>query len=114
MEWSQRYITQLPLSELWTDSGPISAKRGRELSWEQLRNLLRQGPVQFVIADLRAKPRWLPEADCFTFWTGEVKQRLAEPGELFRFEEFPGEYCYVASEWTSSSGPPIVVLELCH
>src|SRR5438552_1682533 len=113
MQASQRIVTELPLRELWDDSGPVAARRSRDLSAADLRELLRQGPLRFVVANVGAKPKWIAQSDCFKFWKREVQPRLAEPDQRVVLEDFPDEYCYFGAEW-EADGPPIVVLQLCH
>ena len=113
MHASLRIISELPLRELWDDRGPVAARRSRDLSATDVRDLLRRGPVSFVIADVGTKPVWIPPAECFAFWKGEVLPHLAEPAQGVMLEEMPGEYCYFASEW-EAEGSPVVVLQVCH
>jgi hypothetical protein len=103
----------MPLAELWDDAGPVVARRGRDLTAADIRELLRAGRVRFVVADIGAPPRWVPEAECFAFWKTEVQPRLADPAGA-SLGEFPGGYCYFAAEWVSPSGAPIVVLQRSH
>ncbi len=114
MQPSKRIITSIPIHELWDDRGTVNATHSRDLSADELRELLRRGPLRFVVVDVGSKPRWLPEPDCFGFWKTEVKPRLATPGKPAFLDDFPESYCYFASEWTSASGSPIVVLEMAH
>jgi hypothetical protein len=104
----QRLATRLPLAELWDDAGPVAATRLRGLTTADIRELLRAGPVRFVVADVGHPLRWIPVGDRFRFWKEEVKPRVAK-APRWRLEDFPGEYCYSASEWTSAEGPPVVV-----
>ena len=114
MDPSLRVITQLPLQELWRDDGFTTTTRLRWLAANDIREMLRAGTVQFVVADLAAKPLWVDRRDCYDFWKTEVKPHLAE-GDRIVLEDFPDEYCYVASEWSNREGePPIVVLEKHH
>jgi len=113
MHASLRIITELPLRELWDDRGPVAARRSRDVSAADLRDLLQRGPVRFVIANVGTKPVWIPEAECFAFWKGEVRARLAEPEQCVVLEKMPDEYCYFASEWVTE-GSPVVVLQVCH
>jgi hypothetical protein len=114
VEWSERVITELPLRSLWDDSGPVPATWSRDLSVLELRELLRQGTVRFVVAEVGAKPRWVLAAGCFDFWKREVQAHLAEPDQGADLERFPGGYGYFATEWQGASGSPIVVLQRCH
>ena len=113
MHVSQRIITELPLRELWDNRAPGAARRSRDLSATDVRDLLRRGPVSFVIADVGTKPVWITPAECFAFWKGEVLPHLAEPAHGVMLEEMPGEYCYFASEW-ETEWSPVVVLQVCH
>jgi hypothetical protein len=114
MLMSQRIITTLPLSELWDDNGLIEARRSRDLTAYDLRDLLRNGRVRFMVADVGAKPVWIPPGECFRFWKAEVQAHLADPQQRVPLDEFPEAFCYFASEWVTSDGPPVVVLERLH
>lgn len=110
-----RVITELPLRELWSREGVVEAEPVRDVGAEEIRDLLRAGRVQFLVAEVGATPRWVPPAECHEFWKGELQPHLAEPGAPAGLEEFPGEYCYFAREWAANvPGLPIVVCEKCH
>ncbi len=47
------------------------------------------------------------------FWKTELKPRIVEM-ETFDQAEFPGAYCYVASEWADGEPLPLVLLEMYH
>ncbi len=114
MQPSQRIITVAPIHELWNDRGTVNATRSHDLAADEIRELLRRGPLRFVVVTVGSKPRWLPEPDCFAFWKTEVNPHLATPGTQASLDDFPDSYCYFASEWTPASGSPIVVLEMAH
>lgn len=109
----QRIVTQLPLAELWNEMGPIASKLVRELYAEDIRELLRAGPVQFVVANVGDPLRWVPVAECFQFWKSELQGRVADPAGA-SLEEYPGVYCYFASEWEEYQGQPVVMLTIAH
>jgi hypothetical protein len=109
----QRVVTSMPLAELWSDSDPVDALRGRGVTAVDIRALLQAGRVRFVVADIAAPLRWVPEADCFTFWKAEVQPHLADVTGS-SLDDFPDGYCYFAAEWVASGGSPIVVLERHH
>ena len=108
-----RVVTRLPLVELWDDAGSVSATEVRDLAAEHIRDLLRAGPVRFVVADVGSPLRWVPVSDCFRFWKAEVQSRVAGPGGAY-LDDFPGGYCYFASEWEPVEGLPIVLLAVAH
>ncbi|MDI1476835.1 hypothetical protein QHF84_09510 [Polyangium sp. y55x31] len=104
----------MPLEELWTDDGALSATRLRTLDREAVRELLRRGPVRFVIANVGHRLRWIPPAERFNFWKRDGDPHLAETDEM-HLDDFPDGMVYRASEWTVSGGEaPIILLEVHH
>lgn len=84
-----------PIASLWDDHGvDIEATRVRVLEQQDIRQLLRDGPVTFVVADMGAPLRWLNGDAVFEFWKREVRPRVLGT-ERFRLEDFPGEYGYL-------------------
>ena len=81
---------------------------------QDIRNLLRSAPIQFVVVNVGVAPRWIPLKECFVFWKSEVQPHL--PGETRAIlDQFPGEYCYFASLWDGGdAATPLVVLEKAH
>lgn len=114
MDPAKRIITEIPLRELWDERGPVAAAWVRDLTGEAISDLLRTEAVRFVVADVGAKPNWIPASDRFRFWKAEVKPHLAPPHQPAFREDFPGEYCYFASEWRGESGGTIIVLKRSH
>jgi hypothetical protein len=109
-----RIVTALPVQVLWTDEGDLSATRGRRLDGDAIRELLRRGPVRFVVASPGGPLRWVPLPEGFTFWKADVAPHLAVHDQIC-LEDFPDEVAYVASEWLADgSEPPIVLLEVHH
>jgi hypothetical protein len=113
-EGFMRVVVRLPLGKLWDEEGVIDATRSRWLTADDIRALLRLGRVRFVVANVGLPLRWIPESECFQFWQEECRSHLADPEKPAPLEAFPGEYCYSPSEWLSSAGSPIVVLEMQH
>jgi hypothetical protein len=108
-----RVVIRLPLDELWRDDGFSTAARGKSLIEEDIRRLLHDGPVQFVVANVGSPLRWIPVNECFLFWKNDAKRHLAT-GRKAILDEFPGTYCYFASQWDSAESTPIVLLEMTH
>jgi hypothetical protein len=111
MKPDQRIVTRLPIEELWNSSGPISTIKVRDLDAEQIRELLRTAQVRIIVAELGAPLKWIPNSETYDFWKQECKPRLADPDAQVSLEDFPGEYCYFASEWEAYDGAIIVLLE---
>ena len=109
----QRVVTLLPLADLWDDTGPVAATPVRDLTTADIRELLRVGPVRFVVADLGNPLRWVPVGECFRFWKAEVQSRVAGLGGA-SLNDFPGGYCYFAAEWGTAGRLPVVLLSVAH
>lgn len=113
MRASDRTITTLPLTELFDERGPVEAARRRDLTANDIRDLLRAGPLRFVVANCGSRLVWVAESERFAFWKAEVRPHLTDASEA-RLDDFPGGYFYFASEWLPASGSPIVLLEMHH
>jgi hypothetical protein len=115
MDPALRIIRAMPLSQLWDSSGRfLPLQRGRDLSEQDIASLLRSGLTRIVVANCGDPLEWVPLPELYIFWKGEVKPRLWEPSlERCRLEDFPGEYCYGATEWTGDGGP-VILLEKYH
>jgi hypothetical protein len=83
-----------------------------DLTEEDIRAMLRAGPLRFVEFDVGRPPRWIPLNDCFSFWkTLHPNLHVSEKRYL---EDYPGCFFYIASEWTGLNGGPLIVLEKFH
>jgi hypothetical protein len=110
-----RIVTKLPLSELWTDAGPIEAQQGPALGDDDIRALLAAGPLQFLEANVGFPLDWLPPASRFEFWKKQVRQRLVPPDAgVVKSWTYPEGYCYYANKWTLADGAVVVLLEMSH
>ncbi len=111
----ERIINRTPVERLYDDDGDINAHRERYVSTDDLEAILKKYPVEFYVADLGTPLRRIAAERCYDFWKSEVKSHLApEPDEGFCLEDFPGEYAYVASEWTGEIQTPIILREKHH
>src|SRR5688500_5395202 len=105
-------INRLPLSQL---PPPLAtAKRLRDLGTSDVRELLRAGPVRSAVAMMLSPFRVVPEPECYEFWKSEVQPHLvSDPDDGAVLVNFPGGYCYFASE-CSDGASPIVLLTAAH
>jgi len=103
----------MPLTELWDDGGPLAGERVRNLDLTDLVELLRSGPVQFLVADAGFKLRWIPTLERLEFWK-TVRPQIAHPGKPIYRGQFPNETAYIASEWRGRIGECLILLEKYH
>ena len=117
MDPALRIVTRLPLPELWTERGPISAARERTLGRAEVKALLQARPVQFVVADVGKRLRWVPPEERYVFWKADARHHIVEnPDHPIDIYAYPEGYAYVASEWVADEldSSPIIVLERHH
>lgn len=69
----------MPRVELWDDAGPVVAAEIQDLVAEDMRDLLRAGPVGLCAANVGAPIRWIPASDCYRLSKAEVQSRVADP-----------------------------------
>ena len=108
-----RIVRKLPLTELWDDGGTLTDQRVRNLDRGDLAELLRVGPVQFIVADCGLKLRWIPTQDWLEFWKG-IRPQVADSVKPISLKQFPNETAYTASEWRGRSGECLILLEKHH
>ena len=80
-----------------------------------IKELLRTGPVCFVVADCGMSLRWIPTHERFTFWK-DIEPNIAhhEQRTPIHLEQFPNEIAYAASQWCGGAGEYAVLLEKRH
>lgn len=114
MNPKQKIISYLPADEVWADQGPVSTIKVRDLDAADIAGMLRCGEPRFVVADVGKPFAWIPHNERYDFWKGEVRPHLAAPESKASLEDFPGQYCYFASEWKGFDGSTIILLSKAH
>lgn len=114
MDPALRIVTSIPVSVLWDDTGEIVAVRESYLTRSQIKDLLRVGPFQFVVADVGTPLHWIETDASFGFWRRIVEPHLSEPDNFISLDRFPGGLAYLASLWKRQEEPPIILLEAVH
>ena len=114
MKLSDRIVRKLPLGSLWTDSEELNAERMHYLGISQIKELLRKGPVQFVIAIVGDKLAWQEPEKTYDFYKSNVKNHLIEDRDHIDLDRFKDNFAYLASRWEMKSGGTIILLEKFH
>jgi hypothetical protein len=113
MRPDQRIVTELPLTELWDETGALPGERVRHVDGNLIRGLMGTGQVQFIVANCGAKLNWIPMQERFEFWK-TVRQQIADPSQPIHLKQFPNETAYIASEWHGNAGECLILLEAHH
>jgi len=100
MKISSKIVNEIPLKSLWNDKRTIQAKRERYLTKKELKELLDQHPVKFVIANIGENLKWIPIENCFGNWKSKIKENVVQNLDSIEFDNFPNKFAYIASEWS--------------
>ncbi|GGG46790.1 hypothetical protein [Bizionia arctica] len=114
MDNSLKIVSKIPIIELWSAEELIEAKRERYLTKDELTEILKKYPVEFVIASLGENLKWIPVNKCFENWRSKIKDHVTNKNDRINLEEFPKEFAYIASEWSGNIQTPIILLEKYH
>ena len=114
MDIKHRIVTTSPLTILWNDSSEIQATRKHYLTKEQIRQILKETPVEFVVADVGLRLKWVEASQCYSFWKSEAESHIADFVDLIDVNTFPDNFAYLASEWQADDRIPIILLEKIH
>lgn len=99
---SRQLVTAIPLQSLSRDGGVVDARRGRHIGELDIREHLRAAQPSFVLVNIGHPLRWFDHDNRFEIWKSELRPRLVPPDQSrFFLSDFPGEYCYIATEWLS-------------
>ena len=111
MKFSDKIVTSIPLEIIWTEQQEVVAKRLKYLSTIDIKQLLNQSKLHFVVAEVGNKLRWIDLSQCFDFWKLEVEKHLADDVDKINLDIYTHNYAYIASQWTEENGAAIVLLE---
>jgi hypothetical protein len=109
-------VMQTPMEQLFDQEQSLKLQRVRDLGSADIKSLLRQGPLRFVVAAVGRPLQWIEEAKAFEYWKNRVINNLVEPKDgsvRFRLEDFPSEFAFAASEWKGAQYQ-VVLLEMHH
>lgn len=104
-------ITEFPLQSIYRDEKEIAAKRIRHLSEDDIASLLSTEKLIFATAEIGKELEWHDAEEAKTFFDQQVKYRVAYPDEEIFLDDFPENYCYVASEWSPFPEGYLILLE---
>jgi len=118
METSERVVATIPMEAFWQGDGVLVTERVATLAGSEITDLLRSGPVRFVIADVDLPLQWVPPGTCFDFWKTKAKHNICSTESKAPLDAYPGSYCFTASLWKNpgegAATEPIILLEKRH
>ena len=89
------------------------AVKKRDLASADVKGLLRDGRLRFIVAELGLPLRVVALEDCYDFWKRDVKHHLCDHHPCYA-EDFEDDYFYHATEWDDGSDTPFVFLFRSH
>jgi hypothetical protein len=109
-----KIVTKIPLETLWTEKEELDFKRHNYLNGEDLKELLKAGPVQFVIADVGQTLKWIPVEKSFESYKKDFKGHIVDDLEKIDLDKFKDNFGYIASVWNDKVDNEVVLLEHVH
>ena len=113
MELSKRIVIKFPLDSLWTEKEELDAKRIKYLDQNEISEVLKKGPIQFVIANLGDKLIWKQPEECYKVYKKDFKNNIIANADDIDISNFKDGFGYLASMWDNKSGT-IILLEVFH
>lgn len=113
MNFCNKIVNEIPLKQIWNYEGFIDLKRIKYINLIEIKELLNQYPVEFVIADIGKKLKWISIENCYDHWVNEIKKHIAYDYDIINIEEYPESYAFIASIWKNEK-QSIILLEKYH
>ena len=114
MDITNKIVTKIPLECLWTEEEELDFERQKYLNGEEIKEILKAGPVRLIVADVGQKLKWIPLDKCFERYKKEIKEHIIDHLENIDLEKFKYNFAYIASLWTDKANKKVVVLEQVH
>jgi hypothetical protein len=114
MNFSDKIVTIIPLDTLWSQETELNYKRVSYLTKTDIKDLLKQGQLSFIIADVGQKLKWIPPDQCFNLWKADFEKHIVTDINKICLDNFPDNYAYIASIWKVDNSTPVVLLEKTH
>jgi ribosomal protein L19E len=114
MKFSDKKVTEIPLKNIWNNTGLFNAHRNNYLTRDEVKQLIRQGPVTFIIANIGERLIWVDPNKFYDLWKSEIKDHLVTNPDEIDPDKYPGYYAYLTSEWTSDYNGKLILLEKFH
>jgi len=103
----------MPIQKLWNENGFVEANKIKNITKAELVEMLKQGSVEFVIANISENLKWIPLNKCYENWA-KTKNQVVQDLEKFDLESFPNNFAFVASEWSHDNQARTILLEKHH
>lgn len=78
MSLTERTVREIPLNELWINDALLDVKRTSYLTKADIKSMLKDQPVAFVVADMGKPLRWVKLSESYIFWKSEAEMQIAD------------------------------------
>jgi len=103
MDLSHKIIDKMPLVDLWRENTFLEAKRVKYLNQKAVSEILKNGPIRFVIANVGDKLIWIDLDECFKIYKTEIKEFIISDIDKIYLRTLKDEWGYIASLWADPS-----------
>jgi hypothetical protein len=112
MDDDDKIITNFPVNELFKSNNKLTCIK-RQLNKDEIIEIIKTQPIEFVIADIGLKLEWIDIQDCYNFWKQEISNNFAFE-EPIHLDNFNNNYCFWASKWKFQNEEIVILLEKLH
>jgi hypothetical protein len=114
MDLSHKIVNKIPLDCLWTESILLEAKRIKYLNQQEVSEILKNGPIRFVIANVGDKLIWTDLEKSFEIYKTGIKDVIISDIDKINLDSLTYGFGYLASLWAEPSKKSIILLEKFH
>ena len=114
MDLSQKIVNKIPLDCLWTEKQLLGAKRIKYLNQDEVSEILKNGPIVFVIANVGDKLIWTDLGESYKIYKTEIKDFIISDIDKIDLDTLKYGFGYLASLWADPSENSIILLEKFH
>jgi hypothetical protein len=114
MDLSHKIVDKIPLDCLWTEDILLEAKRIKYLNQKEVSEILKNGPIRFVIANVGDKLIWTDLGESYKIYKTEIKDFIISDIDKIDLDTLTHGFGYLASLWADLSENSIILLEKFH
>jgi hypothetical protein len=112
MSDNDKIITNFPVNELFKNNNKLTCIK-RQLNKDKIIEIIRIQPIEFIIADIGLKLKWINIQGCYNFWKQGISNNLAFEKPI-NLDNFDNNYCFGVSEWKYPNEEMVILLEKLH
>lgn len=95
MDLSYKIVDKIPLDGLWRENTLLGAKRIKHLNQKEVSEILKNGPIRFVIANVGDKLIWTDLSESYKIYKTEIKDFIVSDIDKIDLDTLTHGFGYV-------------------